>query len=251
MIIPFFRAATTTLAIFPPINPYPRISLQTLPSQIGLVQNFFLAKLHANSDEPLVEDLELPPKQRPTAARPRIPASGKIPPPTNTNQSPQKRPLAAPGAVVTKGGPSEPSKKKAKKNSGAAMAVPNPDEAGEDSKGALFAKPVGKLKLNSSGVDENSATTEMENSASKSGLDSGDPSGGMDADGVENNNESAVNNGNATPNSPSLLKKNRAMATTANGGPVGDPGQSANADTTGEGGDGGTMMSPESINGQA
>ena len=44
------------------------------------MQNFFLAKLHANNDEPLVEDLELPPKQRPTAARPRVPASGKIPP---------------------------------------------------------------------------------------------------------------------------------------------------------------------------
>src|SRR5687767_7988490 len=107
-----FRSTQATQAIFPPVTPYPRISLQTLPAQIGLVQNFFLAKLHANNDEPLVEDLELPPKQRPTAARPRVPASGKIPPPTITNQSPQKRPLAAPGAPApnAKGSTSEPSK---------------------------------------------------------------------------------------------------------------------------------------------
>lgn len=238
--------------IFPPVAPYPRISLQTIDSQIGLVQNFFLAKLHANSDEPLVEDLELPPKQRPTAARPRIPASGKIPPPTNLNQSPQKRPLAAPGApATTKGASSEPSKKKAKKNSGVAMAVPNPDEVGEDSaKDALFTKPVGKLKLNASTGDENAAATETENGTA---VDGGDPTSNIDVDGAENNDEPAANSNDANPTSPTLLKKNRAMAAaTANGTSAGDHGQPAgDADATGDGDGGGVMISPESINGQA
>src|SRR5436190_274445 len=96
-------------ALFPTPPPYPRISLQTLPSQIGLVQNFFLAKLHANNDEPLVEDLELPPKQRPTAVRPRVPASGKIPQPAvqGTNSSPQKRPAPpSSGTIGAKAGAS-------------------------------------------------------------------------------------------------------------------------------------------------
>lgn len=245
--------------------PYPRISLQTLPSQIGLVQNFFLAKLHANNDEPLVEDLELPPKQRPTAARPRIPASGKIPPPTNINQSPQKRPLTAPGAPATsKAGAAEPSKKKAKKNSGVAMAVPNADETGEDSasapKDAGSVKPVGKLKLNASSTgDENHVATEPE-SASATVDGSGDPSSNISAavDGTENNDETATANSNdANPTSPTLLKKNRAMAAaagaaaTTNGNSAGDHGQSAgDADATGAGDSGSAaLISPESING--
>ncbi|KAL1957981.1 hypothetical protein VTO42DRAFT_5373 [Malbranchea cinnamomea] len=89
------NAAQATSALFPTPPPYPRITLESIPSQIGLVQNFFLEKLNANNNEPLVEDLELPPKQRPTAARPRVPASGKIPPQplpnnpsNNTNNNP-------------------------------------------------------------------------------------------------------------------------------------------------------------------
>lgn len=80
-----------------------------------------MAKLHANNDEPLVEDLELPPKQRPTAARPRVPASGKIPPPAaqGIHTSPQKRPAPS-NLVGAKSGAFEPGKKKAKKNNGAA-----------------------------------------------------------------------------------------------------------------------------------
>jgi len=49
-----------------------------LKAQIGLVQNFFLAKLHANNEEPLVEDEDLPIKQR--APKPRLP-------PTVSNES--------------------------------------------------------------------------------------------------------------------------------------------------------------------
>ncbi|KAF6804543.1 hypothetical protein CSOJ01_10142 [Colletotrichum sojae] len=59
------------------------VTTENIHGQIGLVKNFFLAKLHANNDAPLVEDEELPVKQR--RPRPRLGASGKI-------VSPQKRP---------------------------------------------------------------------------------------------------------------------------------------------------------------
>jgi transcriptional activator SPT7 len=53
-----------------------------------LVQEFFLNKLHANNDEPLVEDEDLPAKQRPP--KPRLPPTGKI-------SMPRKRPLHGQG----------------------------------------------------------------------------------------------------------------------------------------------------------
>lgn len=97
--------------------------------------------MDANSDEPLVEDLELPPKQRPLPARPRLPASGKIPPlsgVSGSNTSPQKRPATqgAAGASTSKQGASEPSKKKAKKNSGIAVEIPNSTVDGDGNSAA-------------------------------------------------------------------------------------------------------------------
>lgn len=97
--------------------------MESLPSQIGLVQNFFLQKLQANGEQPVTEDLELPLKQRPS--RPKLPGSGKIVPPnSNLTTSPQKRPLPPSIAQISssKGGITfaEPSKKKAKKNNGTA-----------------------------------------------------------------------------------------------------------------------------------
>jgi transcriptional activator SPT7 len=70
--------------IFPPLPPLEPVTKENLQDQIGLVRNFFLAKLHANDDEPLLEDEELPAKQRPS--RPRLGPTGKI-------TSPRKRPL--------------------------------------------------------------------------------------------------------------------------------------------------------------
>ncbi|KAL4906029.1 hypothetical protein BDW74DRAFT_137337 [Aspergillus multicolor] len=117
-----------SVTVFPPPPAYPRITTETISSQIGLVHAFFNAKLQARNNEPLVEDLELPPKQRPMAGRPRLPASGKIPPPSSLpgpTSSPQKRPLppSASGVNASKPGSSEPNKKKVKKNSGVAMGV--------------------------------------------------------------------------------------------------------------------------------
>lgn len=73
-------ASEATLEALPPLEPVTRASIG---HEIGLIKNFFLAKLHANGDLPLVEDEDLPVKQR--RPRPRLGATGKI-------VSPQKRP---------------------------------------------------------------------------------------------------------------------------------------------------------------
>ncbi|RDA82704.1 hypothetical protein CP532_3920 [Ophiocordyceps camponoti-leonardi (nom. inval.)] len=69
-----------TFDALPPSEPVTKDSIQ---DDIGLARNFFLAKLHANADQALVEDEDLPVKQR--KPRPRLGASGKI-------MSAQKRP---------------------------------------------------------------------------------------------------------------------------------------------------------------
>jgi transcriptional activator SPT7 len=74
---------TTASTLFDALPPLEPITTQNIQEQIGLVKNFFLAKLHANGDQPLVEDEDLPIKQR--RPRPRLGATGKI-------VSPQKRP---------------------------------------------------------------------------------------------------------------------------------------------------------------
>jgi transcriptional activator SPT7 len=77
-------AGPSAAALFPPLPPLPPVTTENIHSQIGLVKNFFLAKLHANEDQPLVEDEDLPAKQR--FPKPRLPPTGKI-------TSPRKRPL--------------------------------------------------------------------------------------------------------------------------------------------------------------
>ena len=69
-------AVTGQTQVFEPLPPLPPITKESVKEQIGLVRNFFLAKLHANADEPLVEDEDLPVKQRWT--KPRLPPTGKI-----------------------------------------------------------------------------------------------------------------------------------------------------------------------------
>lgn len=88
--------------------PFTPITAQTIKNQIGLVQEFFLNKLNGNTDQPLVEDEDLPQKQR--FPKPRLPPTGKI-------TSPRKRPIKEPGPG--KGHP----KKKMKLNDGEAKEV--------------------------------------------------------------------------------------------------------------------------------
>lgn len=79
--------------VFPTVSAYDPISTETLPGHIGLVQDYFRAKLRANHDEPLVEDEDLPQKQR--FPKPRLPPTGKI-------SSPRKRPIREQQAMAKK-----------------------------------------------------------------------------------------------------------------------------------------------------
>ncbi|KAL3426275.1 Transcriptional activator SPT7 [Phlyctema vagabunda] len=81
---PEATAGVTTENIFTPPPPLEPVTKENLKDQIGLVRNFFLAKLHANNDEPLLEDEDLPQKQR--LPKPRLGPTGKI-------TSPRKRPI--------------------------------------------------------------------------------------------------------------------------------------------------------------
>lgn len=118
--------------IFPPLPPLEPVTKESLQDQIGLVRNFFLAKLHANDDEPLLEDEELPVKQRP--ARPRLGPTGKI-------TSPRKRPLKEQSGNA---------KKKKKLENGTAMDTVTGAKSGisntSDKAGAVGASAK-KLKL--------------------------------------------------------------------------------------------------------
>lgn len=65
-------------------EPWEKITVENLEQQISLVQAFFSEKLGKTGQNPLVEDEELPLKQR--FPKPRLPPNGKI-------SSPRKRPL--------------------------------------------------------------------------------------------------------------------------------------------------------------
>ena len=88
MLTSFSALSSIPLSDLPPPPSLTPITIDNVTNQIGLVQNFFLAKLHANNDEPLVEDDDLPQKQR--LPKPRLPPTGKI-------TSPRKRPLKEQG----------------------------------------------------------------------------------------------------------------------------------------------------------
>lgn len=172
-------SSTQVINIFPPPPQYPRITTESLSSQIGLVQEFFKNKLEARNNEPLVEDLELPPKQRPTATRPRLPASGKIAPPSHIGgpaSSPSKRP-APPGASSgSKSGISEPNKKKVKKNSGAVMGIPEDENSG----GIDGAKPDSNAKINDANEEEDAAASSFGDfGGAKNGVDNSATSDGV------------------------------------------------------------------------
>ncbi|OLN94293.1 Transcriptional activator SPT7 [Colletotrichum chlorophyti] len=116
----------------PPVEP---VTTDNIHNQIGLVKNFFLAKLHANSDAPLVEDEELPVKQR--RPRPRLGASGKI-------VSPQKRPPKEQIALAKKKKKMELAAQAEAKN---ALAHASPEKKGETTP----AKKVKNINLNGGG----------------------------------------------------------------------------------------------------
>ncbi len=114
----------TNEVLFEELPSLEQVTKENIQEQIGLVKNFFLAKLHANGDSPLVEDEDLPVKQR--RPRPRLGATGKI-------VSPQKKPPKEQNAINKK-------KKKMEAQAAAAAAAAAANQSPE--KGPKKAKSV-------------------------------------------------------------------------------------------------------------
>ncbi|KAI1505033.1 hypothetical protein F5X99DRAFT_416154 [Biscogniauxia marginata] len=119
----------TDVVLFEDLPPPEPVTKENIQGQIGLVKNFFLAKLHANGDSPLVEDKDLPVKQR--RPQPRLGATGKI-------VSPQKRPPKEQNAINKKKKKLEAQAAEAKKN-----AENNGDKAGAKKKSISVANGSG------------------------------------------------------------------------------------------------------------
>jgi len=116
-----------TAEVFAPLPPFEPVTKENMGEQIGLIQEFFKRRLRANDDEPLVEDEDLPIKQRP--ARPRLGPTGKI-------LAPRKRPLKEQNGNI---------KKKKKLENGTVV-------GGEGVKGESPIKKL-KLKMSTNGVE--------------------------------------------------------------------------------------------------
>jgi len=127
----------TTGVIMPEPPKFEPVTVQSVENQIGLVQSWLFSKLHANESQPLIEDDELPLKQR--FPKPRLPPTGKI-------SSPRKRPLREQQQMARK-------KRKLDEEK---------DNTGNDTNLIRgIGKPIGKLKLEPS-QKENSGVQEPE-----------------------------------------------------------------------------------------
>ncbi|KAH8727220.1 transcriptional activator spt7 [Phaeosphaeriaceae sp. PMI808] len=115
---------TTTIGVLMPEPPkFEPVTLQTVECQIGLVQSWLFGKLHDNNSQPLIEDDDLPPKQR--FPKPRLPPTGKI-------SSPRKRPLREQQQLARK-------KRK--------LDEEKDDTSNDNNLMRGLGKPIGKLKL--------------------------------------------------------------------------------------------------------
>lgn len=138
-------STTGVLMAQPP--PYEPVTIRNVTSQIGLVQEWFLAKLRDNNDEPLLEDEDLPVKQR--FPKPRLPPTGKI-------SSPRKRPLREQQQMA---------RKKRKLDEGKDDNNTNANGSGSMNGNGVakgLGKPIGKLKLEMPGQKENQTVAEPE-----------------------------------------------------------------------------------------
>lgn len=125
---------------------FEQVTVSNVPNQIGLVHEWFLSKLHDNNNEPLVEDDDLPAKQR--FPKPRLPPTGKI-------SSPRKRPLREQQQMARKKRKLDEGKEDNAGNDNGFGANP-----GSTTKG--LGKPIGKLKLDMPSQKENQQVAEPE-----------------------------------------------------------------------------------------
>ncbi|KAH9862211.1 hypothetical protein IAQ61_010414 [Plenodomus lingam] len=120
------NAIATTGVVMPEPPKFEPVNIHTAENQIGLVSSWLLNKIHDNNSQPLIEDDDLPPKQR--FPKPRLPPTGKI-------SSPRKRPLREQQQMARK-------KRK--------MDEEKDENGNENGSGGFvkgLGKPVGKLKL--------------------------------------------------------------------------------------------------------
>ena len=157
MLINYSALATNAPSFLPNPIPLPPLTIENVKSHIGLVQNFYLAKLHANGDAPLVEDEDLPQKQR--FPKPRLPPTGKI-------SSPRKRPMKEPGP-----GKGHPRKK---------MKLDEQAKDGKDGKeikdiGKEIPKDIGKEKGAAKGSKDAKVGALMERTTSSNAVTNAEP----------------------------------------------------------------------------
>ncbi|KAF2130096.1 hypothetical protein P153DRAFT_290165 [Dothidotthia symphoricarpi CBS 119687] len=115
--------ATAAGDLMPEPSKFEAVTLQVVDGQIGLVQDWLLNKLHDNGNQALIEDDDLPPKQR--FPKPRLPPTGKI-------SSPRKRPLREQQQMARKKRKLDEEKEENGKDNGLMKGL---------------GKPIGKLKL--------------------------------------------------------------------------------------------------------
>ncbi|KAF2121764.1 transcriptional activator spt7 [Lophiotrema nucula] len=119
------------------------VTIENINNQIGLVQEWFMSRLNDNNSEELIEDDDLPPKQR--FPKPRLPPTGKI-------SSPRKRPLREQQQMARK-------KRK--------LDEVKDEDGGDGPNGTSslankLGKPVGKLKLDMPSQKENNPEPEKD-----------------------------------------------------------------------------------------
>lgn len=108
--------ADTTEKTFDDPSRWPKISLDNVEEQVGLIRGWLKKRIRDNGDRPLTEDLDLPPKQRPGYGRARVPASGKIGENAVKNNSPMKKAPAKNATAPKAGGAPTPGDKGKRKS---------------------------------------------------------------------------------------------------------------------------------------
>jgi len=165
---------TTTADLFDALPPLEPVTKENIQEQIGLAKNFFLAKLHANGDQPLVEDEDLPVKQR--RPRPRLGATGKI-------VSPQKRPPKEQIALAKKKKKLESGLAQATDGKGAVNTSPEKATPSKKLKGVALANGVGPNHLGRAPAMERVESMQSQGNASQTDKD--DPVSMMSPESIE------------------------------------------------------------------
>jgi transcriptional activator SPT7 len=198
-------AAVDGEKIFKEPSRWPKVNVDNVDDIVGLARNFFRKRLTENGDRPLLEDYELPPKQRPGYGRARVPASGKIGENAKSGASPLKKMPVNKGAGKKQQGTGTEAKGKAGEASGT-----------EKSKGGKVngvvgdeAEPVPMMNgVKAVGEGTGLGVTVNENGSpekKKKKKSTGAVDGDADGDNVEETNGAVKINGEGSMMSPESL----------------------------------------------